>query len=126
VPFFAAMAAATSTELALLREEFAVEVQRLQAEVRSLKEKLNEKEEKKEEHEKIKEKQKKDIDVFTNKKGFSNLPSYNGKAETYDDWHFKVATFLEIEDGLRASSNSSKDRRKNQHNNVLMNGKQKA
>ena len=37
-------------------------------------------------------------DVFISKKGFSDLPQCDGKAEKYDDWRFKVVTFLEMED----------------------------
>jgi len=37
-------------------------------------------------------------DLFIAKKGFSALPQFDGKAEKYDDWRFKVVTFLEMED----------------------------
>ena len=37
-------------------------------------------------------------DLFISKKGFSDLPQFDGKAEKYDDWRFKVVTFLEMED----------------------------
>ena len=37
-------------------------------------------------------------DLFISKKGFSDLPPFDGKAEKYDDWRFKVVTFLEMED----------------------------
>jgi len=36
--------------------------------------------------------------LFISKKGFSDLPQFDGKAEKYDDWRFKVVTFLEMED----------------------------
>ena len=45
---------------------------------------------------------KNEVDVFANKKGFINLPNYNGKAEAYDDWHFKSVTFLEVEDEFKS------------------------
>jgi len=57
------------------------EVQRLMAKL----------EEKKENHGKGR-------DLFISKKGFSDLPQFDGKAEKYDDWRFKVVTFLEMED----------------------------
>ena len=34
---------------------------------------------------------------MTNRKGFSNIPGYNGKPEDYDDWAFKMRTFLNEE-----------------------------
>ena len=37
-------------------------------------------------------------DLFISKKGFSALPQFDDKAEKYDDWRFKVVTFLEMED----------------------------
>ena len=37
-------------------------------------------------------------DLFISKKGFSALPQFDGKTEKYDDWRFKVVTFLEMED----------------------------
>ena len=37
-------------------------------------------------------------DLFISKKGFSDLPQFDGKAEKHDDWRFKVVTFLEMED----------------------------
>ena len=37
-------------------------------------------------------------DLFIAKKGFPDLPKFDGKAEKYDDWRFKVVTFLEMED----------------------------
>ena len=40
-------------------------------------------------------------DLFIAKKGFSALPQLDGKAEKYDDWRFKVVTFLEMEDHFR-------------------------
>ena len=75
------------------------EVARLQEELKGLKDKMKEKDEKKDEREKVK---KNEVDVFANKKGFINLPNYNGKAEAYDDWHFKSVTFLEVEDEFKS------------------------
>ena len=66
---------------AQLKEKDAKE-EGLQEELKGLKDKMNEK---KEEREKVK---KNEVDVFANKKGFINLPNYNGKAEGFDDWHF--------------------------------------
>ena len=40
-------------------------------------------------------------DLFIAKKGFSALLQFDGKAEKYDDWRFKVVTFLEMEDHFR-------------------------
>jgi hypothetical protein len=40
-------------------------------------------------------------DLFIAKKGFAALPQFDGKAEKYDDWRFKVVTFLEMEDNFR-------------------------
>ena len=121
--------AATPEQLLLLREELHEVVLRLQGEVQMLNDKMKEKdskndevarllreevhtlktqlnvneeglqEEMKSQKEKVK---KKEVDVFANKKGFVNLPNYNGKAEGYDDWHFKVTTFLEVENEFKS------------------------
>jgi hypothetical protein len=40
-------------------------------------------------------------DIFTSKKGFSDVPHFDGKIEKYDDWRFKATTFLEIEDHFK-------------------------
>ena len=42
-------------------------------------------------------------DLFISKKGFSDLPQFDGKAEKYDDWRFKVVTFLQMEDEFLVS-----------------------
>ena len=34
---------------------------------------------------------------MTTRRGFSNIPGYNGKPEEYDDWAFKMRTFLNEE-----------------------------
>ena len=44
---------------------------------------------------------KKNRDIFTSKKGFSDVPHFDGKVEKYDDWRFKATTFLEIEDHFK-------------------------
>ena len=89
--------AATAEELHLLREEVRGEFQRivalLEAEVTKLQAKLTEKD--KPNH------SKKNRDIFTTKKGFSDLPNFDGKAEKYDDWRFKATTFIEIEDNFK-------------------------
>jgi hypothetical protein len=95
--------AATTEDLRALHAIIAnleLVVQAQQAEVLYLKNKFTEKEEKEKKEEKP-HNEKTHRDLFTNKKGFSNLPSYNGKAETYDDWHFKVTTYLEVEDEFK-------------------------
>ena len=76
-------AAAASSLAAAMARTVAVE-----QEVLKLQAKL---EEKKKEHGK-------ERDLFISKKGFSVLPQFDGKAEKYDDWRFKVVTFLEMED----------------------------
>ena len=40
-----------------------------------------------------------DRESVTMKRAFQSLPRYGGKAEDYDDWKFKVKTFLSEEDG---------------------------
>ena len=35
------------------------------------------------------------------KKGFGSLPLFDGRVDKYDDWRFKVTTFLETEDNFR-------------------------
>ena len=40
-------------------------------------------------------------DLFIVKKGFGSLPLFDGRVEKYDDWRFKVITFLEMEDNFR-------------------------
>ena len=77
-------------ELHRLRADFQLEVRRLQAEVESLKEKLEEKNKEKKEEKEVKKKR----DVFTSKKGFSDVPHFNGKLEQFDDWKFKARTFF--------------------------------
>ena len=73
-------------------------LQVLEAEVHNLKAKLNEKkEEKKEEKPNYNKKR----DIFTSKKGFSDVPHFDGKIEKYDDWRFKATTFMEIEDNFK-------------------------
>jgi hypothetical protein len=44
---------------------------------------------------------KKNRDIFTSKKGFSDVPHFDGKIERYDDWRFKATTFMEIEDHFK-------------------------
>ena len=44
---------------------------------------------------------KKNRDIFTAKKGFSDVPNFDGKVEKYDDWRFKATTFIEIEDHFK-------------------------
>ena len=75
-------AAATAAVAAAVARTVAVEqvVQRLQAKL-----------EEKREHGKGR-------DLLISKKGFSDLPRFDGKAEKYNDWRFKVVTFLEMED----------------------------
>ena len=75
-------AAATSLAAALART-VAVEQETLKLQAKL--------EEKKKEHGKGR-------DLFIFKKGFSDLPQFDGKAEKDDDWRFKVVTFLEMED----------------------------
>ena len=69
-------AAATASVAAALARTVAVEqiVLRLQAKL-----------EEKREHGKGR-------DLLISKKGFSDLPQFDGKAEKYDDWRFKVDT----------------------------------
>ena len=43
-------------------------------------------------------------DLFTAKKGFSALPQFDSNAEKYDDWRFKVGTFLAMENHLDRKS----------------------
>ena len=40
-------------------------------------------------------------DLFIVKKGFGSLPLFDGRVDKYDDWRFKVITFLEMEDNFR-------------------------
>ena len=37
-------------------------------------------------------------DLFIMKKNFPSVPNFDGKPEKYDDWHFTVRTFLELEE----------------------------
>ena len=40
-------------------------------------------------------------DLFIVKKGFGSLPPFDGRVDKYDDWRFKVITFLKMEDNFR-------------------------
>ena len=40
-------------------------------------------------------------DLFIVKKGFGSLQLFDGRVDKYDDWRFKVITFLEMEDNFR-------------------------
>ena len=40
-------------------------------------------------------------DLFIVKKGFGSLRLVDGRVDKYDDWVFKVITFLEMEDNFR-------------------------
>ncbi len=66
-----------------------------------MKSKLDAMQTKLDEKEKSKSNDKKSRDYLTTKKGFSDMPNYDGKYEKYDDWRFKVTTFIEIEDNFK-------------------------
>ena len=65
-----------------------------QAIVVTLRETLETEREKVETLEKKAEERKNSRNNMTNRKGFTAVPKYSGKAEEYDDWKFKVTTFL--------------------------------
>ena len=87
---------ASAEDLRVLREELFL----LKAEIVSLKTKLEEQENSKSSEKPYRD-FKKNRDLFTTKKGFSDVPNFDGKAEKYDDWRFKATTFIEIEDNFK-------------------------